>query len=80
MALDSSGYLSQLVQLDVLPISWMMRLDSSLNLMEFLVFPDLPEIDFVHEPTLNFPTTSWIFPFRSKIVFQEYIIVLFLRF
>ena len=52
MALDGSGYLSQFVQLNVV------RLDSSLNFMEFSGFPKSSRTDLVREPFLDFPTSS----------------------
>ena len=44
----------------------LMRLDSSLNIIEFPVFFRSSRIDFVCEPFLNFPTACWILPTRSS--------------
>ena len=41
-------------------------LDSSLNFMEFSGFPRSSRKDFVREPFLHFPTTSWILSIRSS--------------
>ena len=65
MALDGAGHLSQFVQLDVAHFTGM-RLDSSLNFKGFSGFLRSSRIDFVYEPFLNFPTTSWILPIRSS--------------
>ena len=50
----------------MLPISWITGLDSSLNFTEFSGFPRSLRIDFVREPFLDFSNLSWIFPIRSS--------------
>ena len=65
MALDGSGYLSNSYN-SMLPISCIMRLDSSRNFKEFSGFPRSSRIDFVREPFLNCSTATWIFPIRSS--------------
>ena len=50
----------------MLPISWMMRLDSSLNFIVFFGFPRSSRTDFVREPFLSFRNTSWMCPILSS--------------
>ena len=55
----------------MLPSSWMMRLDSSLKIMEFSGCLRSSRIAFVYEPFLNFPTSSGIWSIRSSS-FKDY--------
>ena len=50
----------------ILPNSWIVRLDSSLNLMDFHVFPKSSMIDLVWYPVRNFSTTFWVWPILSS--------------
>ena len=51
----------------MLPISWIVRLDSTLNFMEFSGFPKSSGIDLVREPFLNFPLLLEFVPFSLHL-------------
>ena len=57
----------------ILPNSWIVRLDSLLNLMDFPVFPESSMIDLAWCSVRNLSTTFWIWPILSSMFLKKWL-------